>query len=343
MNRYCFWILLWLNAVCLACHAQIWQKVSPKDSGFSVQMPGKPTEKNIVRKNEIKWDQLDLELEEPNVSYSVNLRQAGVSFSAGYDELSDQSSVVPPQSMMGGRYILDIASVVVGERDIQIGGKPGFAYTVKQEDGTMERGKLCVSGKRVYFVTVKIDKDRLKSSSATVDKFLNSVRVSYQPPRPAENDKKFSSEAGRFAVSLPVEPQEKKVQKSKKNAEIRVFHAYESQTAYMISYLELEGDEILDNPAKVLKSFEAGVRQSLRGAEILSAKDISLKQGKGREIKAFLSSGIENQTRFFVVGRRIYTLTVGVAPARRNRVARQIKTFFDSFQILEAPSEKKSE
>lgn len=103
------------------------------------------------------------------------------------------------------------------------------------------------------------------------------------------------------------------------------------QTYYTVQYGELSEKMQVLSPEADLNSFVKGRVESFNG-DILLYRRESLNGYPGREIKIQNEDGNYHFCRFYLVGRRLYVLSV-FAP-HENAASRDIERFFDSFKLL---------
>ena len=149
-----------------------------------------------------------------------------------------------------------------------------------------------------------------------------------QPILIAKSDwKKFSSDAGRFAVLLPGKPTEE-TETEKTEDGTTVHHTFSLATetgAFVMMYSDfpeditkIKADFLLDEACKGL---------SIGGDQLLSQRRISLGAYPGREIEYKTQDGITGKARIFLVGQRLYQLHIAFPQAG------DTKKFFDSFEL----------
>ena len=102
-------------------------------------------------------------------------------------------------------------------------------------------------------------------------------------------------------------------------------------TYYLVQYSEIPDKMWVLSPEADLSSFVKGRVESLNG-DILLYRRESLNGYPGREIKIQNEDGNYHFCRFYLVGRRLYVLSV-FAP-HENAASRDIERFFDSFKLL---------
>ncbi|HEX6186172.1 MAG TPA: hypothetical protein VFZ44_19945 [Pyrinomonadaceae bacterium] len=143
---------------------------------------------------------------------------------------------------------------------------------------------------------------------------------------------KFSPPGAHFSVLLPTEPQEKKEAKQSPNG---------PYTGYMFASVGPTGEVYLVAWVDYEKKFDMNVQAELEvnrdsflkglDAKLLSTTPIKLSAHPGIEFKAEVPGKADVVSRFYVVGRRPYALSVLTPVGRDSSANRQ--RFFSSFQL----------
>ena len=152
-----------------------------------------------------------------------------------------------------------------------------------------------------------------------------------QPPAPVTNQSRF--EASGFSVVFPGEPKQKSAsQQTPIGAPEIVSYTYRvsSQLALLITFEEF--------PAAVVKDAAKTLGQSVRGAAkmqsgtVISESDTS-QDGYPARAYEIDCGRIIYQGRYVLAGRRLYNIAAFVSKKLETPQPKELKTFFDSFQI----------
>lgn len=334
MNRYRFWILLWINALCLACQGQTWQKVSPKDSGFSVQMPGKPLMEKDVEET----------FYGKTITYTWTLEETICNFTAGYAELGPAEAIAPSKAQLdafrGG--LLENSVKILGEREIKLKEHSGRATSFKSKEGVILRSRYFALNRRIYFVLATAFEEDLAMATPAMDKFFDSLSFFDLPLAPAPEWKKFSASKGRFSALFPGAPRQDKVVKSPRQPPVFTFIGYDQTAAYIVTYIDFVQGQMPDDTEEALTVFQSGFFAGIKRATLKSIKNITLDGWPGRELQFTDANGVEHQARLYAVRRRCFIIDAAVWPGNREIAAERIKKFLESFVIEgEAPQQEK--
>src|SRR5262249_44896813 len=149
---------------------------------------------------------------------------------------------------------------------------------------------------------------------------------------------KFSPATGGFRILLPGSPitQTKTMPTPVGPAKMTMYtaSAEEGSRIYMVGFVVFplaipgsEADEVLDG-------FAQGVVQPIKG-KVISKKDITLGDNKGKEIEIELLNGeLVGRARVYVVKDRMYAVKA-MAP-KDNADTKEFEKFLDSFELTEA-------
>jgi hypothetical protein len=146
---------------------------------------------------------------------------------------------------------------------------------------------------------------------------------------------KFSSVEGRFSVLLPG----KATSDSEAN-ELYTTHSVSAETdwaTYQVAYFDYRAPLTTDRQ-QILNGARDGL---LTTGKLTSERKITLDGYPGRELEFAPAGGLaQDSTRLFVVGKRLYKVSVVFAPANKYDSA-QAEKFFSSFRITGSGADKK--
>src|SRR5919199_207647 len=149
----------------------IWKPFSSKQGGFSLLMPGTPTQEKKTTKTEFGSFPI-------NIFSVVREKEAG--YSVGYLDFPQN---IPLNSSNTNQYLSAIAAgfaqgaggKLVSQRNITLGNLPGREIRLQFEQGVIGKGRLYLSNKRLYVVMVVTDKE--KSLTKSIQGYLNSFQL----------------------------------------------------------------------------------------------------------------------------------------------------------------------
>lgn len=146
--------------------------------------------------------------------------------------------------------------------------------------------------------------------------------------------KPFTSAKGKFTVSMPAKPTEKRrvLAVSGKTIDLVSLSARKGLATYTTAYAELAGAD----SAAAIKVAQADLLAQSRG-ELKEEKEITLGESPGKEVvieipRKVVAGGAIQSTRIYVVGGRLYELIAVVPTAKAESLADEMSSFFDSFQ-----------
>jgi len=142
---------------------------------------------------------------------------------------------------------------------------------------------------------------------------------------------KFSSREGRFSALFPAKPEH--VTDDAGPYTNHTFAADDGWATYGVTYADLNA--VPDDPRSALD----GARDvMIMGNELVGETEIKLSGYAGRELKIKSAGGAAlSVTRLYLVGQRIYNVTVIFAPANTYDAAGVAK-FFASFKLAVKPA-----
>lgn len=171
--------------------------------------------------------------------------------------------------------------------------------------------------------------------------FLALVVVS-QADAPKVEWKPFRSPQGKFAISMPRGPSEKKriLAVGGKTIDLVATTARKDQAAYAAAYAVLDGA----NPEAAIKSAQADAVAQSKG-ELKDDHEVMLGKVAGRELsieipRKVMAGGGVTTVRIFALNGRVVALSATVPTAKAEALADEVASFFDSFRPegLELPT-----
>jgi hypothetical protein len=146
--------------------------------------------------------------------------------------------------------------------------------------------------------------------------------------------KPFTSAKGKFTVSLPAKPSEKKrvLAISGKTVDLVSSTARKGLATYTTAYAELAGAD----SAAAIKVAQDDLLAQARG-ELKEDKEITLGESAGKELtieipKKVVAGGAIETARIYVVGGRLYEVISVVPTSKVDALASEVSTYFDSFK-----------
>jgi len=144
----------------------------------------------------------------------------------------------------------------------------------------------------------------------------------------------FRSDEGRFSVLMPEKPrsQASSIETPQGRFEQHVFIASHDLLVCMIAYTDIPKPLLVAND---LEGFLAGVRDQFIkevGGKLASESSLSLDGSPGREIKVYMFRG-ELRLRLYIVGDRLYMLSVINSDKTSNSNEETFNKFFTSFKF----------
>jgi hypothetical protein len=160
--------------------------------------------------------------------------------------------------------------------------------------------------------------------------------MKYAPPVPVNSWKKFTSAEGQFSVWFPGTPEVTTQSLHNLIGETDA-HSFtvkaDVQDFYGVVYGDIPPSVDLKDPSILFDKAQAMVANQNGSGKIVSEQEIKLENFPGREFE-FVAGGKANysgRVRTFLVGRRIYVLTVVFLTANPHLENRA--TFFTSFKL----------
>lgn len=138
----------------------------------------------------------------------------------------------------------------------------------------------------------------------------------------------FSSETGRFAVSMPGTPKEE-TETNKDGSTEHSFSLTSDDSAFLIHYSDIPDIEKLSKEeiTKILDNAPNDFAKAAK-AKLIGSKTVSLDGHPGKEFEFTVSEGVNGKGRVFLVEKRLY-IVVGMATIPDN-----LQKFLDSFRLL---------
>jgi hypothetical protein len=160
--------------------------------------------------------------------------------------------------------------------------------------------------------------------------------MKYAPPIPVNSWKKFASDEGKFSVWFPGTPEETAQPLHNLIGEIDA-HSFvvkaDIQDFYAVVYGDIPPTVDLQDPSNLFDKAQAMEANQNGSGKIVFQQEIKLKDYPGREFE-FAAGGKANYSgriRIFLVGRRLYVLTIVFLTANPHLEDRE--NFFNSFKL----------
>jgi hypothetical protein len=322
-----------------AAAAADWQLFTSAEGGFSLLLPGKPTEqKQPVETNTGTIDA---------VMYITEVD--GTAYGAGFSDFPGETSAVDPADVLAGARdgaVQNVNGTVVDEKPIELSGYPGLEIAIElpadasAPDGAMYRARLYLIGNRLYqviYVALK-PADNPDDYQKLFDSFQ--LENSPEPPSPTPSASlsdwiEYRSDKGGFSVLLPKQPQEQTdlIDTTGGTTQMTMALIESDDFAAGVSYNDIPQAALNgSDAAALLKGGREGTAKNLKG-QLVSDKPISLGAYSGTEFAVTAPGDILYQARAYVVGKRLYQV-IFIAP--QDKVDQfDVQAFFDSFTLLE--------
>jgi hypothetical protein len=149
-----------------------WQSFSPSDGGFSVLMPGQPTQ----RKQTLNTPAGDI-----NTYFYISTQDSGkVNYTVSYVELPKGVQNMPAPVLleaMASGLMGDDRMKVVSEQAIKLGDYPGRAFKIEAPDKALIMHRAYLVKQRIYQIAVQVPQAQEKALAGDVDRFFNSFKL----------------------------------------------------------------------------------------------------------------------------------------------------------------------
>lgn len=169
---------------------------------------------------------------------------------------------------------------------------------------------------------------------------ISSSEVSAQK-KAKDTWKEFVSEEGGFKVKMPVLPTRSvsKVEMAFGKADVTQFRVITKTAGYIVGFV--------DFPSAIPDEEEIRMRYDLardgliekRADKLISEKDVSLNDFKGREL-VIHSAQLSQTVRMFIINQRMFTLIAVTPFAQRAANQSSINKFLNSFELTKVPESK---
>ncbi|MFB2881379.1 hypothetical protein [Floridanema aerugineum] len=138
----------------------------------------------------------------------------------------------------------------------------------------------------------------------------------------------FSSEKGRFAISMPGTPQEERETNQDGSIEYS-FSLASDNAAFLIHYSDIPNIEKLSKEA-IAKLLDSAPNDFAEGAnaKLTKAKDVSLDGYPGKEFEFIVSEELNGKGRVYLVKERLYIVVVMATQPDT------LQKFLDSFRLI---------
>ncbi len=149
-----------------------WQSFSPADGGFSVLMPGQPTQKKQT---------LNTPAGNIDTYFYTSTQDGGkINYTVSYVELPKGVEKMSPPVLleaMANGLMGDSRVKVLSEQTIQLGDYPGRAFKIEAPDKALIMHRAYLVKQRIYQIAVQVPQAQEKTLSGDVDRFFNSFKL----------------------------------------------------------------------------------------------------------------------------------------------------------------------
>ena len=320
-------VLVLLVLASSAGRAQVssgWKSFASAPGGFSVRLPGTPTE--------------DAPKEAApsaptNRSYTLSVRDT-VYILTYTDFARETVAKSTPKALLnaardGG--IKNVNGKLIAETEIKVNGYPGRDVTasvsIDKKPGSM-RFRIVLADARLY-MALFVGPGR-SATDAQIDEFLKSFKIVAPPP--ADKWQTFTSEAGGFTVRVPRKPTEE-TEDMQGGGKVHRFTVDNGPYGYIVAYNSLPaGPPSASSVPDLLNKGRDTVVSGLKG-KLLAEKSISLAGNSGRALHiAIPDKAGAVYMRCYIAGDRYYQLMV-IGESKALDFARD-QRFLDSFQLV---------
>ncbi len=315
------------------------------DAGnFRIMMPGVPRERTFKAPSPVG----------PIETHIYLAEQDGASWAAAYIDHPDQGANTDPDKVLErtvANAVEKTKGTLVSKEDIRIDGFPGMEIVmtvpprVQGGPPTTHRSRFYLVRTRFYHVTLSGRADQVRTKAG--DAFFESFAL-IEKPASAESlmiqgaEKPFACDAGNFKIAMPGVPTEQTIKAPSAIGplEIHIYMVNQDGTAWGTVYVDYP-EKLADvDPDEVLEGAVADAVGNLRGALVLSKKDIQLDGFPGKEFEATVpAQGGGNLTyrgRIYLVKTRLHQLTV-IGPADRVKT-KAGDAYLASFALIKKPT-----
>jgi hypothetical protein len=156
----------------VSAEESIWNRFTSKSSGFSVVMPGTPTERK-----QAGLTQFELIRDEESVRYAVGVLNLPVAPRENKKLQNEVYEGIRKGAANGQAELLSF-------RTIKLGEFPGREMNFKLPDDMVAKWRVYLVDRRAYFINVTTTEENQQRGLATsIDVFLNSFRLIRTPPK----------------------------------------------------------------------------------------------------------------------------------------------------------------
>lgn len=310
-----------------------WDLFVPSEGDYSIRMPGRPRERT---------EKADTELGKVNVQVVMSSHRDLV-FAVDHQDDRD----LPPAQResyldaMRDGHVRGKRGRLTREQRFMWEGHSGRDLTIMARGGSgkaasVHRIRLIFIQTRLYELMVVAPQDRAAMIEPDVERFFQSFAL--RDPQAVETWKVFRSTEGRFSVSMPGTPKQKRLKDAvdPDAPEIVTFIADGKEGSFIISYHDLSAAAVRKPGATLDATLELALESS-KGT-LLSSGRVALGRNPGREFTAEVPLGDEPKAghlrcRIFLVGRRIYQV-MAIAP-KTEATSKAIDDYFKSFKLIQ--------
>lgn len=149
-----------------------WQSFTPTDGGFSVLMPGQPSQKKQT---------LNTPAGDINTYFYTSTQDGGkINYTVSYVDLPKGVEKMSPPVLleaMASGLMGDNRVKVLSEQTIQLGDYPGRAFKIEAPDKALIMHRAYLVKQRIYQIAVQVPQAQEKTLTGDVERFFNSFKV----------------------------------------------------------------------------------------------------------------------------------------------------------------------
>lgn len=150
-----------------------WQALAPSNSGFTVLMPGKPTEKSQTI--DTVFGRMTLH------TFTSSLGQGQGNYTVSYVELPEEmATIAPPEVLLetlSNAFSKNERLKLLNQADVRIEQYPGRELTFEDVNQNIVRHRTYLVKRRMYQMAVETPQARETDLSKNVENFFNSFKL----------------------------------------------------------------------------------------------------------------------------------------------------------------------
>jgi hypothetical protein len=316
-----------------------WQTFISDEGGFSIDMPGKPT--NSTQPSSAG-----------TTTYLFSLTKGSDSYLASYTDVPVNLAELDPEQLLdNGRdgALNSTGGELVEESKITLGKYPGrdFTYKITALNGNI-RQRAYVVDQRLYQIVTTGPGNAVNSADA--EKFFDSFKLTgtgttSQPTAAATsraiptsgsgdtggNWQTFTSQGGNFSVELPGKPQEgsQSIPVGTDTMELHTFSLGMQKESYTMTYSDYPASIMQTSASKLLEGALTGV---LGQGTLVDKKSITVDGNPGIQAEFEVPGTGYSWYKTVIVGERMYQLIV--IAQDKDATAQDAQRFLDSFELV---------